>query len=238
MRPGAPGLSGTVKPVGILMLDTRFPRIPGDVRNPGTFDFPVLYRTVRGADPGAVVLNPDQGLVAPFVAAGRELIRQGAGVLTTSCGFMALFHRQLVEALEVPVFTSSLLQVHLARQLVPSGAVVGILTARKPSLTPAHLAGVGLDVRGLAVVGMEEAPEFTRVFIQGQTTLDEESCRREMVAAADRLRVENPDLGAVVLECTNMGPYTRDVRRVTGVPVFDAVTLIRDAFRSVNPWPA
>ncbi|MFH1152745.1 MAG: aspartate/glutamate racemase family protein [Pseudomonadota bacterium] len=228
-------LARNVSPVGILMLDTRFPRIPGDIGNPETFEFPVLYRTVKGAFPEQVVLRPDAGLVELFVLAGRELIREGAGSLTTSCGFMALFHRELVQALGVPVFTSSLLQVHLARAILKPDRTVGIITARKQSLTPAHLASLGIDIHDLSIVGMEDAREFTQVFIHGKQTLDVALCRREMEAAAHTLMQQTPDLGAVVLECTNMGPYSRDIRRITGVPVFDVLTLVRHAYGCVNP---
>ena len=38
-------------PLGILMLEARFPRIPGDMGNGATWPFPVLFRVVRGASP-------------------------------------------------------------------------------------------------------------------------------------------------------------------------------------------
>ncbi len=45
------GGSGAPPAVGILMLDTRFPRFPGDIGNAATWPFPVLYRAVRDASP-------------------------------------------------------------------------------------------------------------------------------------------------------------------------------------------
>jgi Asp/Glu/hydantoin racemase len=230
----APQRQGETATVGILMLETTFPRIPGDIGNPASFPFPVRYRTVPGASPQNVVLEPDPDLVAGFIAAGRDLVDQGVKAIATSCGFLALFHRQLVAALAVPVFTSSLLQVHMAQALILRGQKVGILTARKPSLTHAHLAALGIEDYPLIIAGMEDAPEFSAVFIGGKEALDEARCRREMQSAARELKRRHADLGAVVLECTNMPPYAETIREEIGVPVFDAVTLVHYAHQIVG----
>src|SRR5690242_21235515 len=73
-------------PLGILMLEARFPRIPGDMGNAETWPFPVLYRVVRGASPERVVLQGAQGLLPDFIAAAQELVDLGAEAITTNCG--------------------------------------------------------------------------------------------------------------------------------------------------------
>lgn len=215
--------------VGILMLETTFPRILGDIGNPDTFSFPVLYQTVNGASPQKVVIDADAGLVEDFIDAGKVLIAQGIKAIATSCGFLALFHRQLVNALPVPVFTSSLLQVHLAQSVIRCNQKIGVITARRPSLTDAHLAGVGIHNYPLAIVGMEDTQEFNTVFLGGKKALDATKCRLEMQLAAVRLMRRHPDVGAIVLECTNMPPYADTVRWATGLPVFDVVTMVNHA---------
>ena len=186
-------------------------------------------QTITELDTQKVVIEADAGLIDDFIDAGKALVAQGVKAVTTSCGFLALFHRQLVDALPVPVFTSSLLQVHLAQSVIRSDQKIGIITAHRVSLTDAHLAGVGIQDYPLAIVGMEDAHEFSAVFIGGKQRLNEPQSRREMKAAADRLMREHPDVRAVVLGCTNMPPYADTVRRATGVPVFDAVTLVNYA---------
>lgn len=51
-----------------------------------------------------------------------------------------------------------------------------------------------------------------------------------MQSAANHLVRKHPDVGAIILECTNMPPYADTVRQVTGLPVFDAVTMINYAY--------
>src|SRR3982751_2456993 len=80
-------------PLGILMLDARFPRIPGDMGNAETWPFPVLYRVVPGATPKHVVLESSRGLLPDFLAAASELVALGAEAITTNCGFLSLFQR-------------------------------------------------------------------------------------------------------------------------------------------------
>mgnify|MGYP003345547646 CR=1 FL=1 len=65
-------------PLGILMLEARFPRIPGDMGNAATWPFPVLYRVVRGASPEKVVLHGARGLLQDFVDAAKDLVDLGA----------------------------------------------------------------------------------------------------------------------------------------------------------------
>ena len=219
---------------GIIMLDTVFPRIPGDVGNPDTFSFPVLYKVVKGANSTRVVKDADPNLLQLFIDAAGDLERKGVKAIATSCGFLAIFHQELVNAVNVPVFTSSLLQVHLAQAIMKKEQKVGIITASKQSLTHKHLAGVGIQSYPMAVNGMDETEEFAAVFIEGKETIDVEKCRLEMVATAEELVNYHPEVGAIVLECTNMPPFAKDIQVAVGLPVYDVVTMINYAYSSVE----
>jgi Asp/Glu/Hydantoin racemase len=213
--------------VGILMLDTRFPRIPGDMGNAATFPFPVRYHRVPGAGPDLVVRRGAAGLLPAFIEGARQLEREGVGAITTNCGFLVTFQRELAASVRVPVFTSSLLLVPLVHRLLPPGRRVGIMTVSAATLGPAHLegAGIGRDIP-VAVAGLETEKEFTRVLLGDELVLDVDVAREEHVRVARHLVAENPDVGAIVLECTNMPPYSADIQRETGLPVFDIVSLV------------
>ncbi len=204
--------------LGILMLETRFPRIPGDMGHAATWPFPVRYRVVRGASPDRVVRRRAQGLLAAFVAAGRELVADGVDGITTNCGFLSLFQNELAAALDRPVAASSLMQVPMVAATLPPGRRVGIVTVSEESLTPEHLAKAGVDA-DTPVRGTPAGGAFAGSILDDRLELDVEASRREVVATAVALKRETPDLGAIVLECTNMDPYAADMRRATGVPV-------------------
>lgn len=213
--------------VGILMLDTRFPRIVGDMGNARTFPFPVRYHRVRGADPDLVVRRGAEGLLPAFVEGARALEREGVGAITTNCGFLVTYQDALARAVRVPVFTSSLLLVPLVHRMLPPGGRVGIITVNAGTLTREHLDGAGIAPdTPIAVIGMEMEKEFTRTLLDNELELDVDAARDEHVRVARRLVAEHPDVGAIVLECTNMPPYTADIQRETGRPVFDIVSLV------------
>lgn len=213
-------------PLGILMLEARFPRIHGDMGNGTTWPFPVLYRVVGGASPEKVVLNGAAGLLPDFIEAARDLVRLGAEALTTNCGFLSLFQRELAAAVGVPVATSALMQVPWVQAALPPGKRVGIVTVSASSLTPAHLeaASVPLDA---PIAGTENGQEFFRVLIKAEKDdMDIELARQDVVRAALDLAARHPEVGAIVLECTNMPPYAADVQAATGLPVYDIYSLI------------
>lgn len=212
--------------VGILMLDGRFPRIPGDMGNGLTWPFPVHYKIVRSATPDRVVRKGAEGLLENFIQAARELVDDGVDGITTNCGFLSLFQNELADAVGVPVATSSLMQVEMVNRLLPRGKRAGILTISGSTLTPLHLEKAGVP-EGTPIGTTEGGREFTRVILGNELELDVEAARQDNLEAAQALLAANPDLGAIVLECTNMVPYAADIRAVTCLPVFSIETFIR-----------
>jgi hypothetical protein len=212
--------------LGVLMLEARFPRIPGDMGNATTWPFPVLFRVVRGASPERVVLDGARGLLDAFVDAARDLVDLGAEGITTNCGFLSLFQAELAAAVRVPVATSALMQVPLVQATLPPGKRVGLITVSAGSLTPAHLDAAGVP-RDIPVVGTEGGREFFRVLIRAEKTdMDVDLAAQDILDAGRALLSRHPDIGAIVLECTNMPPYAARLRETLGVPVFDIYSLI------------
>ena len=206
--------------LGILSLETRFPRIPGDMGNAGTWPFPVLYAVVPGASPQRVVRERAQGLLEPFLEAARTLVRAGADGITTSCGFLSLFQAELAAACSVPVAASSLMQVPLVERLLPPGRRAGVLTVSGADLSPQHLAAAGV-APDTPVAGTESGRELSRVLLGDIPDLDVEAAEEDVLEAAKALLASHPEVGAIVLECTNMMPYAAAVRRRTDLPVYD-----------------
>jgi Asp/Glu/hydantoin racemase len=211
--------------LGILMLEARFPRIPGDMGNAGTWPFPVLYRVVTGASPQRVVQEKAAGLLPDFIAAAKELAALGADAITTNCGFLSLYQKELAAAVAVPVATSSLMQVPMVASTLPLGKRVGVLTVNAASLTPEHLTAVGVDL-SVPVVGTDGLREFTRVMIGNELTMNVAAAELDILDAGRMLMGKHAGIGAIVLECTNMVPYARTLSEALGVPVYDIYSLI------------
>src|SRR5262249_57287769 len=141
-------------------------------------------------------------------------------------GFRGKVQGELAALVRVPVCTPSILLVRLVHRLVPAGRRVGIMTVNSAGLSPEHFAGAGIGDIPVAVAGMENEKEFTRVMLGNEMVLDVDVAREEHVRVSRRLVEEHPDVGAIVLECTNMPPYTADIQRATGLAVFDIVSLV------------
>jgi Asp/Glu/hydantoin racemase len=225
--------------VGILMLEARFPRIPGDVGNAATWPFPVPYQVVRGASPDRVVRRRAEGLLDAFVAAGRELVAQGADGNVTHCGFLSHFKEKLAAACAVPVATTAQMQAPMIERLLPAGRRVGILTVSEATLTSEHLeaAGAALDT---PIVGTENGRVFSRVLLDDEHELVGAAAERDVLDAGEQLLARHPDVGAVLLECTNMCPHARALRDHLGLPVFDMVGFVAWFHGGLVPrrWPA
>lgn len=231
--PAAKPVQGDGPVIGILKLETAFTRFIGDIGNPQSLPYPVIVETVEGATAAKVTSLKDDSLVEPFVAAGERAIAKGAEAISTTCGFLVLYQRELARRLPVPVATSSLLQIPQAEAMLPEGRKAGIITFDGDNLGPKHLAAAGARP-GTVVVGIAKDSSFRRDILGGAPATSEER-KADALAAACELQRREPDLGAVVIECTNVAPYSADIRALLGVPVFDTVTLIEWLATGVSP---
>jgi hypothetical protein len=200
--------------------------LPGNIAHRDTFGFPVRYLRVTGACFETVVVRPSLDVRDALVAAAKKLEIEGVRALATSCGFNAIFQRELADSVAVPVFASSLLQVPMVHQMLKQDQSVGILTADSSLLSTAHLESVGIsrEVR-CTMAGIQETGEFSRVRNDPQADLDGMRMKEEVVDVAQTMIDAHPEIGAIVLECTDLPPFSAAIRRVTGLPVFDIVTM-------------
>lgn len=207
--------------LGVLLLDTHFPRPPGDIGSADTFAAPVRFHVVQGACANDVVSSVSSlrasDLPARFVSAASGLQAAGVAAITTSCGFLAALQAQLQAAVAVPVVSSELLWLP---QLLKTEQQVGVLTFDAASLGSAHLLCAGVPQERLADVlieGMPAGSEFVRGIRGDDPQMDLALARGEVVAAAQALKARAPTLRTLVFECTNMPPYAQDVEQATGL---------------------
>lgn len=206
--------------LGLLMLDTTFPRLPGDVGHVASWAMPVQALVVRGASPRRVVQQGDTALLAPFIDAARTLVAQGARAITTSCGFLVQWQAELQAALPVPVWTSALLKL-------PELAQPGVITVDAASLSAAHLQAAGADAN-TPVQGLAPGGHLQPLLLGNGRTLDGERAQAELLAAAQALLQRAPQVRSLVLECTNLPPFAPALQQATGLPVHHLMTLVHE----------
>ena len=225
-------------PVGILQLWAHLPFFPGNVSNAGTYDFPGKFMEVPGTGIDNILAG-DMSLVDNIVAAAKQLERDGCRVICANCGFFGHYQRVVADRLDVPCYLSSVVQVPLALTALKSTQKLGILTANKNTLTPSLFTacGVSEEQRTRCVVyGMQDEEEFSNI-LTGVGGLDYDKVGDEICAKARLLVKENPDVGALLLECTDMPPYAHRIQAELNLPVYDAVTLIKYAKSTVTQMP-
>ena len=221
--------------LGVLSLDTAFPRIHGDVGNPDSYPFDVMIEVVRGADSPLIVRDgaPDAEMLDLFKAAAVNLESKGAAVIVSTCGFLVTAQSQIAASVKVPVMLSALSLYPLVRASCPGR--IGVLTASRSALGAKALAAAGIARADVAIAGMEEEPAFANVILVTRDaqpkTLDRSAIENAAVRKALTLQKDHADLSALILECGNLPPYADAIRKATGLPVFHLI----DAARMLMP---
>lgn len=231
--------------IGVLVIEGYFPRLPGAIGNAATFPFPVLHKIVPGATGTKTVreiadLDPDDPqyrcAVDPWLEAARGLEREGASAITTSCGFAALFQKEMADTVDIPVFATSLLLVPIIHRMLNPSKKVGVLTADARMLNRRHLLAVGVDPQTIAVRGLEGSTTFEEMAYNDRHDLNVSALERDIVSQVDRLLAEN-EVGAILLECGLFPPFASAVQRASDIPVFDITNLANMMHACLNRRP-
>lgn len=217
-------------PKGLRQLES----LVGNSTNPDSYQYPVRLNPVHGANVHTILEKPDQAVLQTMIADAKLMAAQGIKAITTSCGFNAVFQRELAAAAGVPVFTSSLLQVPFVRQINGPKSEICIITANAAALSPTHLTSVGIASQdSLHILGIEQCPEWNRMFAEPDAEIDLDKIEQEVLGTALRALNMHPGICAFVLECTDLPPYSAAIRRQSGLPVFDFISMVNYVHSSI-----
>ncbi len=229
--------------IGIILLNDAYPGFPGDVRNASAFPYPIQYEIAEGVTNQTLVYdnNPAQCREA-VLSAAKKLERLGCRAIAAECGYFAFFQKDVAAVAGVPVFMSSLLQIPFIQQIIGPQKSVGIICAQKQFLSEAHLRAVGVEPSPrILVAGSQDeygVTEFDNLWNPLKRpacpTADYEKTEAQMVACAEQFVEKNPEIGAIMLECTGMQPFARAIQRQLDLPVFSWGTLLDYAYSIVN----
>lgn len=214
-------------PIGVLCLDSRFPKPCGHVRNPTTFSFPTIEHVIEGVDVDRLLHHRTPALLTPFIDAARALERSGVEAITGSCGFLAIYQREISAQVRIPVLLSSLLQIPLLQFMYHPQVRIGVLTANQKALTLEHLEGAGIQqTDNLFIEGMELHPHFRQLILEGSChDMDTEVLTGEITSAAKTLMSKH-HIEVLVFECTDLSPFAHIIQKTLNIPVFDINTLV------------
>jgi hypothetical protein len=228
--------------LGIMILDDVYPGFPGDVRNASAYPFPIQYEIVEGVDIYKLVVEEDKSpCLKPILRAAKKLEKMGCRAIAAECGYFAYFQREVANAVDIPVFMSSLLQVPLAQRIIREDQVVGILAAHKKYLQRHHLDAVGINPDSNYMIGgaMDdfECPEFDHLWTKTLRTdppkADYLKAEEDFISVAKAFYEKYPNMGAMTLECTGFQPFARALQREIDIPIFSWGTLLDYAYSIV-----
>ena len=220
--------------LGIIILDDVYPGFPGDVRNASTYAYPVQYEIVEGVDIDSLVYKKDKSpCLEPIKKAAKKLERMGCRAISAECGYFAYFQKEITASMDTPVFMSSLLQVPLAQQVIGPQKTVGIYVGTKSAVRDEHLTSVGIQLGSNYVIegacDNDVCREFVNLWKEGKRPERPEAyydkAADEFVSLGVNFFKQNPNMGAMVLECTGFPPFARQLQQEIDIPIFSYSTL-------------
>ena len=156
-----------------------------------------------------------------LIKAAQRLKDAGCRGIVADCGLMSRYQDDVAREVGIPFVGASLIQIPIVWHMVGCCGTMGIITGHSDLLKEDHLRSSGWSEEiKLAIEGMQTRAHFNEIVICGGMDLDPARMSAEVVDAALTLRRNEPELKAIILECSNLATYSRAVAKATGLPVF------------------
>lgn len=220
--------------IGIIAVDLKYPKLPGNVVNATTFEYPVLYKKVEFEI--EKLLKGDPEIETIIINAAKDLEKDGVRAVIGACGFFANFQKSVAESIDIPAYLSSLIQIPMIKTGLKTSQKVGVLTASVDNITEDTLRNVGASMDDCILMGIEFEDGFTPIR-EDLRNMDNTLMCDTVVKAAIEMVNEHPEIGAILLECSDMPPYAHEIQKHLNLPVFDYITLINWVNQAVVKKP-
>lgn len=223
---------------GVIIMGAWLPNPPGHICNAFTFDFPVRYQKARGCDQKKVH-GGERSILDNIIEAAQQLERDGCRFICSSCGYFGNYQKEVAASVGVPVCMSSVIQVPWIRVGLRPGQKIGVICGDAPHLTCELFENCGVsreDYERCVIYGMQDEEEFHK-FDKNVGNFDGAKVCAEVVGVAKRMQEEHPEVGAILLECTDLPPYAAAVQTATSLPVYDVVGMVKYLYHAVTQRP-
>lgn len=224
--------------VGIMLLDVHYPLLPGNVVNASTYSYPVRHAWVPGADQNRMH-SGDESLLPELIKTARQLELEGCRAICGACGYFGHFQKKVAEALDIPVYLSSVIQASWIAAGLKSSQKIGVLCADGKNLTRELFAecSVSEEIFNRCVIkSAGKLPVFS-AFMERRGHFDNAAVREELKGLVREILDENENVGAILLECSDMPPYSAAIQAEFNLPVFDFITMINFVHNAVAQKP-
>ena len=223
-------------PIGILLLNARYPLMPGNMAHAASFDFPVRYKVVDLPTGWWQDLNEEK--YQTFIGAAKELQDEGVRAITTGCGLFVVWQERAAEELDIPICISPLLMAPMLSKIIGRQKKLGIITAAGRRLKEPHfLDASGIDEIMPFVIGeLDTCSEFMDcIRFQRKMEMDTVRFQQQVVQIAKDMIDKDPAIGAFLLECSDIPPFAAAISEETGLPVFDFIAMADLMYRALVP---
>lgn len=214
--------------LGALVMKSWVPKPCGHISNASNYDFPIYFQVVENSNTKAIH-GGAQSIIPDILEAEKKCEDMGCKSIFTSCGYFGHFQRTIANHSSVPVYLSAVCLIPFIFRIMPKDWELGIICYNKDKLTTHLLEECGVTPAMRArchVADVIGQPELSCI-IKDQGHYNIDNGKNDVVNVARKLVSENINIGAILLECTDLPPHSYAIQEALGLPVFDSTTMIK-----------